>query len=834
MEIKLKEHNIRPYRELCRKLDEQRHCAYVAATGTGKSYVAAKYLEEHGLIGHELILVPSDAIREAWKKLIPGVRVETYQGILTGAPDLSDVGIIVCDEMHHLGARVWGRAYHSLIESFDGKVVGLTATPVRYLDESRDMGHELFGGNVVEGMNLPEAISAGVLPSFEYIAALYSLEGRIPERARKYDGTKELVHQLDLMASRYSFQNILKKHLEPEGHKIAVFAPSTKAIPELMQACMETYPDAGHYAFHYGVDAAARREALKAFGLGGQTFIYTVDMLNEGVHIKGVDTVIMFRKTESPAVYLQQLGRALDNGNASSRVKIFDFVANHSNLKANNSNMKAYLDGAKSAVDWIMGGITDPLRQVIVSDYAIEELEILDRICALLPYRFTPEEDALIMEHYRKPDGKKVLASLLPNRTVAQIRSRAFYLGLASPRKSVRTPEFMQDVARFYNEPGGKEQILALHPDANREHVRYAAKKLGIAKLNCFTPEEDALLKEHYGKPDGKKVLAALLPNRTEVQIRSRASYIGLSSRMEVQTPEFIQDVKRLYNEPGGMEQILALHPGANKWNVKYAAKKLGITNSKGPVRKWTPEEDDVIRGNQGMADAELARLLQGRTLQAVGNRRYKLGLYQDRGKWTPEEDAVIRENQGMTDKELARLLQGRAPRAVNSRRYKLGLYQDGGLWDTAMDNIILQNAAMSVKELRERYFPHRSLNSVKVRRIKVLRKAAETDTWDDGRKARFTLLYQQGERHVSADREFSGMPLVMVRAAAETLGLSVNKRKPVAWTEEDERKMEECIRRGLGNKEIAGLFPGHTAKAVMAKKYDVKKKLIAKEAKEA
>lgn len=36
-----------------------------------------------------------------------------------------------------------------------------------------------------------------------------------------------------------------------------------------------------------------------------------VNQLNEGVHIKGVDAVIMVRRTSSPTIFYQQLGRAL-------------------------------------------------------------------------------------------------------------------------------------------------------------------------------------------------------------------------------------------------------------------------------------------------------------------------------------------------------------------------------------------------------------------------------------------------------------------------------------------------------------------------------------------
>lgn len=53
------------------------------------------------------------------------------------------------------------------------------------------------------------------------------------------------------------------------------------------------------------------REDLKRMSVGSEESCTCVNQLNEGVHIKGVDAVIMVRRTSSPTIFYQQLGRAL-------------------------------------------------------------------------------------------------------------------------------------------------------------------------------------------------------------------------------------------------------------------------------------------------------------------------------------------------------------------------------------------------------------------------------------------------------------------------------------------------------------------------------------------
>ena len=60
-------------------------------------------------------------------------------------------------------------------------------------------------------------------------------------------------------------------------------------------------------------------------------YIFSVEILNEGVDIVEVNQVIMLRPTQSPIVFIQQLGRGLRKANGKEYVVILDFIGNYTN-----------------------------------------------------------------------------------------------------------------------------------------------------------------------------------------------------------------------------------------------------------------------------------------------------------------------------------------------------------------------------------------------------------------------------------------------------------------------------------------------------------------------
>ena len=60
-------------------------------------------------------------------------------------------------------------------------------------------------------------------------------------------------------------------------------------------------------------------------------FIFTVDIFNEGVDIPEINQVLLVRPTESPIIFIQQLGRGLRKYKDKEYVVILDFIGNYKN-----------------------------------------------------------------------------------------------------------------------------------------------------------------------------------------------------------------------------------------------------------------------------------------------------------------------------------------------------------------------------------------------------------------------------------------------------------------------------------------------------------------------
>ena len=590
--VELKRHNLRPYSELCDMLTEKKKCAYVSATGTGKSFVVAKYIVEHDLSDKTLILVPNNVIRNNWAMLSPGIQIRTYHGMCYSEYNISGIELLVCDEMHHLGATDWGSLYRNLIAHYDGEIIGLSATPIRFLDKCRDMTIEFFEGNVVRGLDLPQAISEGVLPSFDYTTALYNLPEHVAVATARKGApvyTEALIKRLDLMNSQYTFKRVLQEKLcDDEIHKVAVFVDRISRIEEVKAICESAFPKAAHYVAHSALSEGDADIAVAQFSNDQTTcFLYTVDMFNEGAHIDGVDTVIMFRKTESPIVYLQQLGRAMTHSMANRRVSVFDFVANHTNLRA-------VLGGSGTVVDWIQKGIENDSRQIAVSDYALEELEVLDKLKALLRGGWSPEEDALVIEKFSHRKGLLELLERLPNRTRNAIVGRAIVLGVTAKKLSAQDDyeAFQEDIRRFYLEPDGLKKLQDLYPDVNVGTIRGTANRMNLKRREAtvkWSEAEEEFLRQHA---DWKQCDLIRELERTGPSIGRKKNMMGVSSKVEHHVWNEDEDQILRDNQVLTASELIArFFPNLNRSIINSRRQILGVSRKIG----WSDDELQLL-----------------------------------------------------------------------------------------------------------------------------------------------------------------------------------------------------------------------------------------------
>lgn len=94
--------------------------------------------------------------------------------------ELNKSDFIVLDEYHRCGAKTWLAPVKELLSlSSNIKVLGTTATPIRFLDNSRNMTQEIFGIEPISELSLASAIQNDILPSPKYILSYYNLDSEI-------------------------------------------------------------------------------------------------------------------------------------------------------------------------------------------------------------------------------------------------------------------------------------------------------------------------------------------------------------------------------------------------------------------------------------------------------------------------------------------------------------------------------------------------------------------------------------------------------------------------------------------------------------------------------
>ena len=197
MAVELKMHNKEAYEKIVEGLKEKNRVSVIEPPGTGKSFLALKWLEDNKE-KKTLLLVPSYSIIVQYEEHIkacgyeftdfPNVAIMTYSTLMSEVKNgiIPKLDQIILDEFHRCGAPEWGRGVNTLLEqNKDAKVLGLSATPIRYLDKNRDMSDEIFDGNVVFQMDLTEAVARGILQFPLYINGIYKLDSDIKTYEKK-------------------------------------------------------------------------------------------------------------------------------------------------------------------------------------------------------------------------------------------------------------------------------------------------------------------------------------------------------------------------------------------------------------------------------------------------------------------------------------------------------------------------------------------------------------------------------------------------------------------------------------------------------------------------
>jgi len=345
--------------------------ATIQPTGTGKSFLILKCAETFN-DKNKVVVAPSNYILEQLELTANGnidnikyITYATLQNMTDEELQELNADIIMLDEFHRCGAKKWGEGVKQLIDIFpNAKTLGTSATPIRYLDNERDMSDELFDGNIACNLTLPQALAQKILPMPKYVSALYTYEeesNNMIEKVNKSSNSDEekqlLIKDIQKLKNRLDkskgIPKILNKYIDNPNGKYIVFCKNKNHMEEMVSTVMDWFSKYFALSKNEGEIHAYKvlsedYESDKKFNMfvednseNALKLMFCVNMLNEGLHIKNVNGVILLRTTTSPIIYYQQIGRAIDAGQKEKPL-ILDFVNNFDNVKIN--SFKSELD----------------------------------------------------------------------------------------------------------------------------------------------------------------------------------------------------------------------------------------------------------------------------------------------------------------------------------------------------------------------------------------------------------------------------------------------------------------------------------------------------------
>lgn len=389
-----------------------------AATGVGKTYLAAFDSKDYERV---LFVAHREEILKQAAQSFKNVRNSDDYGFFDGESKCTDRSVIfasvatlgrseylnnkyfasdyfnyiVIDEFHHAVNDQYQRIVNYFKPQF---LLGLTATPERM--DGRNI-YEICDYNVPYEISLKEAINKGMLVPFHYYgifddtdySKLHIVRGRYDEKElnETYIGN---VHRYELIYKyyyKYGSRQALGFCCSKEHAREMAREFSSRGIPSVA-----VFSDAS------GEYTEKRNVAIQKLKNGEIRAIFSVDMFNEGVDITSVDMVMFLRPTESPIVFLQQLGRGLRKCRGKEFLTVLDFIGNYEKA----GRVRFLLEGKS---DMYREGchLSDTLR--FPDDCMVDfDLKLID-LFAEMDRKHLKLKDQVINEYFRVKDllGKR-------------------------------------------------------------------------------------------------------------------------------------------------------------------------------------------------------------------------------------------------------------------------------------------------------------------------------------------------------------------------------------------------------------------------------------------
>lgn len=337
--------------------NDEKRALLISATGTGKTYASAFAMRELGF-KRVLFLVHRASLAVQAKKSYQRVFGSTISVGLVGAGyheydrdyifatvetlnrdvhlqmyDPAEFDCIILDEAHHSSANT----YQKVMNYFTPRLfLGMTATPDKRNDnDSGENIYEIFNHQIAYEIRLQQAMEEDLLCPFHYfgitdLSVVQDTKSKnlsedfnklvcdervklVIEQSNYYGYSGERVKGLIFCSRNRECKELSKKFNELGYRTVALSGEDSEMVRQ----------DAFERLAMDERDAAVDKTPID--------YIFSVDVLNEGVDIVEVNQVIMLRPTQSPIVFIQQLGRGLRKAEGKEYVVILDFIGNYNN-----------------------------------------------------------------------------------------------------------------------------------------------------------------------------------------------------------------------------------------------------------------------------------------------------------------------------------------------------------------------------------------------------------------------------------------------------------------------------------------------------------------------
>ncbi len=293
---------------------------------------------------------------------VDGKRPEQFDNVFASIQSIANAGVehlpadhfdvVIVDEFHHAAAPT----YRALLDHLKPReLLGLTATPERSDGESIT---DWFEGRISAELRLWDAIDQQRLVPFAYYGVADHTDlTQIPcRRGQGYD-LQALTNVLtaDHAWALFVIRALVERVDDIDRMHALGFCASVGHARYMAQV----FNDHGIAASAVSGQSSSeeRESALRRLASRDLKVVFSVDLFNEGVDVPSVDTLLMLRPTESPTVFLQQLGRGLRRHDGKAQCVVLDFVGQHRREFNYSARYKALLGGTrKQLIDQLEQG----------------------------------------------------------------------------------------------------------------------------------------------------------------------------------------------------------------------------------------------------------------------------------------------------------------------------------------------------------------------------------------------------------------------------------------------------------------------------------------------